>query len=106
MSGRGPSGIAIAHKRSGLGLKFRSRANGIGGAAGHEWADAWSSKRGITRRVGLYLRHPELGADRIRMAGGRGEIVLWAAAHHDAERWDSVGLPPEVVSALREADDD
>jgi len=84
----------------------RVAATMAGGAAGHEWADAWSSKRGITRRVGLYLRHPELGADRIRMADGREEIVRWAAAHHDAERWDAIGLPPEVVSALRAADDD
>ena len=34
------------------------------------WPTPWSEKSGFTRRVGLYLRHPELGADRIRLAGG------------------------------------
>jgi hypothetical protein len=84
----------------------RVAATMAGGAAGHEWADAWSSKRGITRRFGLYLRHPELGADRIRMAQGREEVARWAAAHHDSEQWDRTGIPAPVVDALRAADDD
>ena len=33
-----------------------------GAAAGHDMAEAWSEKRGVTRQFGLYLRHPELGA--------------------------------------------
>jgi hypothetical protein len=69
-------------------------------------ADAWSAKRGITRRVGLYLRHPELGATRIRLAGGREEAARWAAAHHEPDRWSSTGIPGDVVVVLHDADDD
>jgi hypothetical protein len=69
-------------------------------------ADAWSSKRGITRRVGLYLRHPELGETRIRVAGGREEVARWAGVHHELARWSESGIPPEVVAALHDADDD
>jgi hypothetical protein len=84
----------------------RAAATMAGAAAGHEWADAWSSKRGVTRRFGLYLRHPELGADRIRMAQGREDVARWAAAHHDAEQWEATGIPTPVVDALRAADND
>ena len=84
----------------------RVAATMAGAAAGHEWADAWSGKRGITRRFGLYIRHPELGADRIRMAQGRDDVARWAAAHHDADQWDRIGIPGPVVDALRAADDD
>lgn len=77
-----------------------------GAAAGHDMAEAWSAKRGITRRVGLYLQHPELGATRIRLAGGRAEIAAWAAAHHQPDRWASTGIPEPVIAVLHEADDD
>ena len=89
-----------------LSVVGRAMATMAGGAAGHEWADAWSGKRGVTRRFGLYIRHPELGSDRIKMAGGRPEVARWAEAHHDAERWERCGIPAPVVDALRTADDD
>ncbi len=91
---------------SGLGVFARVGATVAGGLAGHEYAHAWSTRRGITRRVGLYLRHPELGANRIRVVGGREEAARWAAAHHEAERWGSTGIPAPVVDALHTADDD
>jgi len=75
-------------------------------AAGHDMADTWSERSGFTRRVGLYLRHPELGSDRIRLAGGPEEAAAWAAAHHEPERWASTGIPEPVVAALVAADDD
>jgi hypothetical protein len=84
----------------------RVMATMAGGAAGHDWADAWTTKRGVTRRFGLYLKHPQLGSDRILMANGRPEVARWAAAHHDAEQWDRCGIPAPVVAALRAADDD
>jgi hypothetical protein len=84
----------------------RVLATMAGGAAGHEWADAWTTKRGVTRRFGLYLKHPQLGSDRILMADGRPEVARWAAAHHDAAQWDRCGLPGPVVDALRTADND
>jgi len=98
---------------AGLGVLGRVGATLAGGAAGHDLAEVWSAKRGITRRVGLYLRHPELGATRIRTVGGREEVACWAAAHHDAndvaaETDDAASdaLPGAVVAALRDADDD
>jgi hypothetical protein len=95
---------------AGLGVFGRVGATLAGGAAGHDMAEVWSEKRGITRRVGLYLRHPELGATRIRTAGGREEVARWAAVHHDApdddNGADGFALPSAVVIALRDADDD
>ena len=69
-------------------------------------ADAWSEKRGITRRVGLYLRHAELGETRLQVIGARGEAAAWAGAHHDPSSWSKLGFPEHVVTALDEADDD
>ncbi|HEY8217067.1 MAG TPA: hypothetical protein VIH82_08030 [Acidimicrobiia bacterium] len=89
-----------------LGVFGRVGATLAGAAAGHEMADVWSGKRGITRRVGLYLRHPELGADHIAVAGGPDVAVRWAAAHHDRAAWDATGIPAPVLTALHDADDD
>ena len=91
---------------SGLGVFGRVMATLAGAAAGHDIADAWSEKRGVTRKFGLYLRHPELGASRIRMCDGSREAALWAEAHQDPDRWPSTGLPERVVQALAAADDD
>jgi putative nucleotidyltransferase with HDIG domain len=89
-----------------LGVFGRVGATVAGAAAGHDMAAAWSSKRGITRRVGLYLRHAELGATRIRLAGGSERAARWAQAHHQPETWAATGIPPVVIDALHAADDD
>jgi hypothetical protein len=91
---------------AGLGVLGRVGATLAGAAAGPDLADAWSAKRGITRKVGLYLRHPEIGADRIRMCGGSREAARWAECHQDPGRYAGCGLPAVVVDALAEADDD
>lgn len=91
---------------AGLGVLGRVGATLAAAAAGHDLADAWSAKRGFTRKVGLYLRHPELGADRIRMCGGSPEAAAWAECHQDPARHPDCGLPPRVVEALAAADDD
>ncbi len=91
---------------AGLGVFARVGATIAGGLAGHDMADAWSEKRGITRRVGLYLRHAELGETRLRVIGARDETAAWAGAHHDQSSWPSLGFPEHVVTALDEADDD
>ena len=62
-------------------------------SAGATWPTRGRERGGFTRRVGLYLRHPELGADRIRLAGGPEEAAAWAAAHHDPDRWVPPGSP-------------
>jgi hypothetical protein len=91
---------------SGLGVFGRVLATLAGATAGHDMAEAWSQKRGVTRKFGLYLRHPELGASRIRLCNGSREAALWAEAHQDPELWPSTGLPDVVIAALAAADDD
>jgi len=91
---------------AGLGVLGRVGATLAGAAAGQEMAGPWSARRGITRCVGLYLRHPELGATRIRVVGGREEVARWAAAHHQEDERAATGLPAVVVDAMVAADDD
>ena len=89
-----------------LGVYGRVVATVSGALAGRRMADAWSERRGFTRRIGLYLRHPELGASRIRLAGGPEEAARWAEAHHQPDTWPDLELPPAVVAALDAADND
>jgi hypothetical protein len=89
-----------------LGVYGRVVATLAGSVAGGGIADAWSAKQGFTRRVGLYLRHAELGADRIRIAGGPEEAAQWASAHHDSPAWADLEIPTPVVEALNAADND
>ena len=66
-----------------LGIYGRVVATVSASVAGRDSAEHWSTSSGFTRRVGLYLRHAELGADRIRIAGEPEEAARWSAAHHD-----------------------
>jgi hypothetical protein len=91
---------------AGLGVYGRVVATLAIAAAGRDTADAWVTKRGFTRRVGLYAQHPRLGAEMIRVAGGSEEAAQWAAAHHDPATWDDVAIPRRVVDVLVAADDD
>jgi hypothetical protein len=64
----------------------------------------WSTTTGFTRRVGLYLLHPELGADQLRLVGSDPLTVAWAAEHHlPADQWT---IDPALARALHDADDD
>ncbi len=65
----------------------------------------WTPTNGFTRRVGLYLRHPELGGDLLALAGSDPLTVAWAREHHlpPEERWT---VDPDLAGALHEADDD
>ena len=89
-----------------LGVYGRVVATVSGAAVGRDHADKWSDSKGFTRRVGLYLRHAELGPDRIRLAGEPEEAARWAAAHHDPSTWEYLPIPEPVVVALDEADND
>ncbi|HEY3672966.1 MAG TPA: HD domain-containing protein [Acidimicrobiia bacterium] len=89
-----------------LGVYGRVVATVSGAVAGREHAVAWSESKGFTRRVGVYLRHAELGADRIRIAGEPEQAAVWAASHHDPSTWPDLPIPEEVVVALDEADND
>ena len=75
-----------------------------GALAGREHAELWKSRSGFTRKVGLYLLHPDLGGDQLALAGSDPLTVAWAREHHLPEdRWT---LPVAVGRALRDADDD
>jgi hypothetical protein len=77
-----------------------------GGVVGHDEATIrhWTLTTGFTRRVGLYLLHPELGADLLAVAGSDPLTVAWAREHHlPPEQWT---IDSELAEALNEADDD
>lgn len=77
-----------------------------GATVGHDEVTIrqWTTTTGFTRRVGLYLLHPELGADLLRMAGSDPLTVAWTAEHHlPADEWT---LDPHLAAALHDADDD
>jgi len=64
----------------------------------------WTTTSGFTRRVGLYLSHPRLGGDLLRMAGSDPLTVAWTEQHHlPDEEWT---VEPELAAALSAADDD
>ena len=89
---------------SGLGTYGRVIATLSVRLAGPEQAVAWRETRGFTRRVGLYVLHPELGADLLGLAGSAPLTVAWAAEHHlPADEWT---VPVHLGEALKAADDD
>ena len=72
--------------------------------AGHDMALRWSQARGFIRRVGLYLRHPELGGDLLAMADSHPLTVAWAREHHLPP--DSWSVPTHIGETLKACDDD
>jgi hypothetical protein len=77
-----------------------------GGVVGHDESTIrqWTLTTGFTRRVGLYLLHPELGADLLAVAGSDPLTVAWTREHHlPPERWT---IDPVLAGALNDADDD
>lgn len=88
---------------SGLGTYGRVVATLSGAAAGRDMAEAWSQTRGITRRIGLYLRHEELGADMLALADSDPLTVALVREHSwpAGERT----VPAALAEALRAADD-
>jgi hypothetical protein len=94
----------IGKLASGLGIPARVLATLVDRGSGG--VSDWEEHRGLRRRIALYLRHPEVGADMIELAGGRAEVAHWAGAHHDRARLDPALVPAPVVKALVAADAD
>jgi hypothetical protein len=93
-------GKCVSH----LGTTGRVIATLSAKVAGRDMAEAWSETTGFTRRVGLYLEHPRLGADLLGLAGSAPLTVAWAAEHHlPPEDWT---VPQDVGHVLKDADDD
>ncbi|MDW3218770.1 MAG: HD domain-containing protein [Acidimicrobiales bacterium] len=72
--------------------------------AGRDTARLWIKSSGFTRRVGLYLHHPEIGADMLEMAESDPLTVAWAAEHHKLE--DEWTIPLDIAHVLSAVDDD
>lgn len=81
----------VGKTAAGLGVYGRSIAT-LCGLVASEMAEAWQAKDGFTRKVGLYLRYGEIGADQLRLAGSHPWVVAWSTEHH---------LPPEDWSLPR-----
>jgi hypothetical protein len=87
-----------------LGTYGRVVATLSGAVAGRETAEAWSNTFGFTRRVGLYLCHPQLGGDLLTVAGSDELTVTWAREHHlPPEQWT---VDRRLAEVLKAADDD
>jgi hypothetical protein len=88
---------------SGLGTYGRVVATLSGAVTDELTHRRWVETRGFTRRVGLYLTYPPLGADLLAMADADPLTVAWAREHHlPPEQWT---VPAEVGEALAAADD-
>lgn len=88
---------------SGLGTYGRVVATLSEAFGGADMGAVWADKRGMTRKVGLYLQYPQLGADLLAVAGADERVVAWAAQHHrPEEEWT---VPEDAGRLLRDADD-
>jgi len=99
---------ALLHDVGKLDARFgpvrRAIATTAAGVLGPRRVESWVDKSGFVRRCALYVFHDQLGADRVKLAGGRREAAAWAEAHHRPAIWDATGIPPTVVVALAAAD--
>jgi hypothetical protein len=89
---------------AGLGTYGRVVATLSAAAAGREAAELWVRTQGFTRRVGLYVTHPELGGDHLGMAGSDPFTEAWAREHHLPEEQWTVDV--DLGRVLKAADDD
>ena len=91
----------VGKNTSGLGTYGRVIAT-LCGLVARDMAEAWQSTSGLTRKVGLYLRYGELGAEQLELAGSAPWVIAWSAEHHlDEANWS---LPIDVGRILRHAD--
>ena len=89
---------------AGLGTYGRVMATLSEAVGGRSMARVWADRRGMTRRIGLYLQYPTLGAELLAVAGAEPFVVAWAAEHHEPEdRWT---VPVDAGRLLSAADDD
>jgi hypothetical protein len=85
----------VGKVKSGLGTFSRVGATLLGAVAG---------RQRFRGRIGDYLRHDELGAQMLEVAGSDRLTAVWAREHHLLpDRWT---LDRAVANALKSADDD
>lgn len=86
---------------AGLGTYGRVVAT-LSGLVASDFAEAWQQSSGFTRKVGLYLRYPVLGAELLEINESDPWVVAWAREHHEPESaWT---IPVEVGRVLVGAD--
>ncbi len=86
-----------------IGTYGRVVATLSGWVGGADMANVWADTTGFTRKVGLYLKYPELGGDLLVVAGSDDRVVAWAREHHKMpEEW----TVPEAEGRLLMAADD
>jgi hypothetical protein len=82
----------------GLRTPGRVLATLVAGVVGHERASAGAG------RIGRYLHHDQLGAERLAEVGSDPLTVAWAREHHrPPATWT---VPRHIADALKAADDD
>jgi hypothetical protein len=89
---------------AGLGTYGRVVATLSVAVAGRSAAESWRRGSGFTRRVGLYVQHPELGGNHLALAGSDPFTEAWAREHHLPE--DEWTVDVELGRVLKAADDD
>ncbi len=93
----------VGKNAAGLRTYGRVVATLSGRVAGDDVAEVWQSTSGFTRRVGLYLRYPALGADMLRISESHSWVIAWAEQHHEPpESWS---IPLEIGELLSRCDD-
>jgi hypothetical protein len=71
---------------------------------GRDEVISWQRTRGIHRRLALYARHPQLGAQMLTLAGSDPLTVAWTREHHlPTEEWT---VEPGVAAVLDACDND
>ncbi|MGI9602517.1 MAG: hypothetical protein ACR2QE_11570 [Acidimicrobiales bacterium] len=94
----------VGKLQSGLRTYTRVAATLSAAVAGRETAELWVDSSGVTRRIGLYLKHPEIGSDMLAMADSDPLTVAWAREHHwPRDQWT---IELAVADVLWAADDD
>ena len=88
---------------SGLGTYGRVVATVSEALGGSEMGAHWAERSGMTRKVGLYMQYPQLGADLLALAESDDRVVAWALEHHlPQEQWT---LDENCALLLQQADD-
>lgn len=93
----------VGKQVAGLGTYGRVIATLSGWLGGADMGPVWAERSGMTRRVGLYLQYPALGADLLAVADADPRVVAWAREHHLGE--DDWTVPPDAGRVLVAADD-
>jgi hypothetical protein len=89
---------------AGLRTYGRVVATLCGMIVGRDHAKDWTRSRGFTRKVGLYLLHPDLGGDLLGMAGSDPLTETWTREHHrPPDQWT---IDPVVAHVLKDCDGD